>query len=70
MAGPLSPPPVRDFKPGYLPAYVSNGLIGLRAGPLPLLQGVRIVSGIAGRGGRSRLIARQGAERASIERAD
>ena len=44
---PISPPPVRRWRPEYIPAYLSNGLIGLRAGPVPLIEGVAIVSGLA-----------------------
>src|SRR5947208_6226018 len=44
---PISPPPVRRWRPEYIPAYLSNGLIGLRAGPIPLTEGVAIVNGLA-----------------------
>src|SRR5205085_1215147 len=44
---PISPPPLRRWRPEYIPAYLSNGLIGLRAGPIPLIEGVAIVSGLA-----------------------
>jgi trehalose/maltose hydrolase-like predicted phosphorylase len=44
---PISPPPVRSWRPEYIPAYLSNGLIGLRAGPVPLIEGVAIVNGLA-----------------------
>ena len=47
MAGPISPPPVRRWDPEYIPAYVSNGLIGARVGHCPLVEGVTIVSGLA-----------------------
>ena len=43
----ISPGPVRHWRPEWIPAYLSNGLIGLRAGPLPLLEGLCIVSGLA-----------------------
>jgi trehalose/maltose hydrolase-like predicted phosphorylase len=46
---PLSPPPVTDYRPGYLPAYLSNGLIGLRVGRIPLVDGVCIVNGLVER---------------------
>jgi hypothetical protein len=46
-AGPISPPPVREWRPEWIPAYLSNGLIGLRAGPNPLLEGLAIVNGLA-----------------------
>jgi hypothetical protein len=48
MSEPLSPPPVTDFEPRELPAYVSNGCIGLRVLDLPLLPGICMVSGFAG----------------------
>ena len=44
---PLSPPAVLAWRPEYIPAYLSNGLIGLRAGPIPLTEGVAIVNGLA-----------------------
>jgi trehalose/maltose hydrolase-like predicted phosphorylase len=43
----LSPPPLTEDRPEYLPAYLSNGLIGLRVGRIPPLEGVAIVSGLA-----------------------
>jgi trehalose/maltose hydrolase-like predicted phosphorylase len=48
MTAPLSPPPVRLWKPTFLPAYLGNGVLGLRVPPVPLLDGVVIVSGFAG----------------------
>src|SRR5438128_2676921 len=44
---PISPPPVRTWRPEYIPAYLSNGVIGLRVGPIPLVEGVAIVNGLA-----------------------
>ena len=44
---PISPPPVRAWRPEYIPAYLSNGLIGLRAGPIPLIEGLAVVNGLA-----------------------
>jgi len=38
--GPISPAPVTQWRPGYLPAYLSNGVIGLRVGHIPLFYGV------------------------------
>jgi trehalose/maltose hydrolase-like predicted phosphorylase len=38
---------VRDYRPEYIPAYLSNGLIGLRLGRIPLLEGLAIVNGLA-----------------------
>jgi protein-glucosylgalactosylhydroxylysine glucosidase len=49
VGAPLSPPPVREYRPEYLPAYLSNGLIGLRVGGIPLRDGVCVVSGLVGR---------------------
>ena len=48
MSTPISPPPVTRWQPDYLPAYVANGVIGLRVGPVPHLRGVAIVSGFEG----------------------
>src|SRR3954464_3365124 len=48
MAGrPISPPPVRKWKPDYIPAYLANGMIGARVGMCPLTEGLTIVSGLA-----------------------
>src|SRR2546423_12882093 len=47
MSEPISPPPVTDYRPEYIPAYLSNGLIGLRVGRIPLIQGLAIVNGLA-----------------------
>ena len=47
MSEPKSPPPVRDYRPEYIPAYLSNGCIGLRLGRIPLLEGLAIVNGLA-----------------------
>src|SRR3979411_2416588 len=56
LAMPTSPPPVRTWRPEFIPAYLSNGLIGLRVGSIPLTEGLAIVNGLAaidpvGRGG-------------------
>jgi protein-glucosylgalactosylhydroxylysine glucosidase len=48
MSAPLSPPPLRAARPEYLPAYVSNGLIGLRCPWIPFLDGTAMVQGFAG----------------------
>ncbi len=48
MSEPISPPPVRDYRPEYLPAYLSSGLIGVRVGRVPFLVGSSIVNGFAG----------------------
>ena len=46
---PISPPPVTQSGTDELPAYVSNGLVGLRVLDTPLLPGICIVSGVSGR---------------------
>lgn len=46
--GPISPPEVAGPRDGALPAYVSNGLIGLRVREMPLMTGMALVSGLAG----------------------
>jgi len=47
VSEPISPPAVTDYKPEYIPAYLSNGLIGIRVGRIPLVQGLAIVNGLA-----------------------
>ena len=47
MSGPISPPVVRRYDPAFIPAYLSNGLIGLRIGKVPQLEGLAIVGGLA-----------------------
>src|SRR5947207_14084394 len=47
MSEPTRPPPLTDYKPEYIPAYLSNGLIGVRVGRIPLTQGLAIVNGLA-----------------------
>ena len=44
--GPISPPAVTEYRPDYLPAYLSNGLIGLRVGRVPFVGGMCIVNGL------------------------
>lgn len=48
MSTPINPPPARGPRNGQLPAYVSNGLIGLRVREQPLQAGMTLVSGVAG----------------------
>lgn len=48
MSGPINPPPVSGDGGLDLPAYVSNGLIGLRVRCQPLQPGMALVSGYAG----------------------
>ena len=45
---PISPDPVSVRSSDYLPAYLSNGLIGLRVREVPLRPGVATVSGLSG----------------------
>jgi len=45
----LSPPPIHEYLPDYLPAYLSNGLIGARIGQIPLTDGVCVVNGLVER---------------------
>jgi hypothetical protein len=46
--GPISPPPITGEGDQDLPAYLSNGLIGLRVRSQPLQSGMALVSGYAG----------------------
>jgi protein-glucosylgalactosylhydroxylysine glucosidase len=48
MSGPISPPPATGEGDRDLPAYVSNGLIGLRVRGQPLQAGMALVSGYVG----------------------
>src|SRR4029079_9801873 len=48
MSEPISPKPVRDYLPQYLPAYIANGVLGLRCPRIPFLGGVSMVNGFAG----------------------
>ena len=48
MSMPLSPAPVTTTARDELPAYVSNGLVGLRVLDIPLFPGFVLVSGFAG----------------------
>lgn len=45
---PISPPPATGALAEDLPAYVSNGVIGLRVRDVPLVPGMAIVSGFVG----------------------
>ena len=47
--GCLSPLPIHEYQPDYLPAYLSNGLVGVRVGQIPLLDGVCVVNGLVER---------------------
>jgi protein-glucosylgalactosylhydroxylysine glucosidase len=48
VSEPLSPPALRAARPEHLPAYVGNGLIGLRCPWIPFLDGTAMVNGFAG----------------------
>src|SRR4051812_15185132 len=48
MSRPIDPPAVRGNGDGQLPAYLSNGVIGLRVRDVPLRRGVAIVNGLEG----------------------
>jgi hypothetical protein len=48
MSGPINPPPALGNGERELPAYVSNGLVGLRVRPMALAKGMALVSGYAG----------------------
>src|ERR1700744_5915304 len=48
MAGPINPAEAIGRGERELPAYVSNGLVGLRVRPVPLQAGMALLSGFAG----------------------
>ncbi|MDO9338466.1 MAG: glycoside hydrolase family 65 protein [Caulobacter sp.] len=48
MPTPLSPPPVKGAGGKELPAYLANGVMGLRIRPQPLKAGMCLVNGFAG----------------------
>ena len=48
MSVPLSPPPVRGGARNELPAYVANGVMGLRIREMPLAAGLTLVCGYSG----------------------
>ncbi|MEA3072493.1 MAG: hypothetical protein QOD29_3939, partial [Alphaproteobacteria bacterium] len=48
MDHPISPRPATGGGRNELPAYLSNGLIGLRVRPVPLTAGMTLVSGYSG----------------------
>ena len=48
MVKPISPPPVQGGARGELPAYVANGVIGLRVREMPLAAGLTLLSGYSG----------------------
>ncbi len=48
MSAPISPEAIHEWHPDYLPAYLSNGLVGLRVGAAPPLGGMAVVNGFTG----------------------
>jgi len=48
MSKPISPKPVTTIDGDGLPAYVSNGVIGLRVRAVPLERGIAVLNGLAG----------------------
>src|SRR6478736_3854484 len=48
MDGPISPPPVVGSAGNELPAYMSNGVIGLKVRDNPLNPGMALLSGFSG----------------------
>ena len=48
MDGPISPPPVTGSAGNELPAYMSNGVVGLKIRDNPLTPGMALISGFSG----------------------
>jgi glycosyl hydrolase family 65 len=48
MEGPISPPPVIGSAVNQLPAYLSNGVVGLKVRDNPLIPGMALLSGFSG----------------------
>jgi protein-glucosylgalactosylhydroxylysine glucosidase len=48
MEGPISPPPVEGGADDELPAYMSNGIVGLKIRANPLIPGMALLSGFSG----------------------
>ena len=48
MTTPISPPPVQGGARNELPAYVANGVVGLRVREMPLGAGLTLISGYSG----------------------
>ncbi|MET3840563.1 glycoside hydrolase family 65 protein [Bradyrhizobium sp. OAE829] len=48
MDGPISPPPVTGSAANELPAYLSNGVVGLKIRDNPLNPGMALLSGFSG----------------------
>ena len=47
MSAPISPSPVTGDEPDRLPAYVSNGMVGLRVLAMPLRPGLAMLNGLS-----------------------
>jgi trehalose/maltose hydrolase-like predicted phosphorylase len=50
VTSPISPAPVRTWRPEFLPAYIGNGLVGMRCGRIPFRDGTTMANGFAGLG--------------------
>jgi protein-glucosylgalactosylhydroxylysine glucosidase len=48
VKSPISPAPMTEYQPDALPAYLSNGMMGLRVRPIPLHAGLAVINGCAG----------------------
>jgi protein-glucosylgalactosylhydroxylysine glucosidase len=48
VPAPISPPPVREYRVDFLPAYIANGVLGLRCPKVPFRSGICMVNGLAG----------------------
>ncbi len=48
MSPPINPAPVTERTEGHLPAYLSNGVVGLRVRGVPLRPGLATLSGLEG----------------------
>ncbi len=53
MTVPISPSVVTEYRPEYLPAYVANGVVGLRVPRIPQIDSLAILNGFAGIDGAS-----------------
>ena len=53
MSAPINPRAVNDYRPEFLPAYVANGVVGLRVPRIPQIDGLAILNGFAGVDGES-----------------
>ena len=53
MTIPISPSPLTEYRPEFLPAYLGNGVVGLRVPRIPQIDGVAILNGFSGIDGDS-----------------